>query len=254
MSNIQLVNIQLAHVPTFMISPSDSPPRPPIWRFWIPLVVQTALILSVPAQAVYMQLTGKTVILQTVPIDPYELLRGYSQTLRYDISIQENLRKLPGWKNLPKQPANGKELALIKSGTHFYVILQAPQTSISPTTSKLPQAWKPVALSTQLPAQLPANRVALKGVAEHGFIQYGLETYYIPEDQREQINTDLRAARSNNATDSPQFLQPVEPIQPLPKPPIVMEIKVSAQGDSIPISLWARVGQGAKQQVRHYRF
>jgi hypothetical protein len=33
-----------------------------------------------------------------------------------------------------------------------------------------------------------------------------------------------------------------------------MEIKVSAQGDSVPISLWARVGQDAKQQVRNYRF
>lgn len=237
-----------------MTSPSDSPPRTPIWRFWVPIVFQTVLILTVPAQAVYTQLTGKTVILQTVPLDPYELLRGYSQTLRYDISIQDNLRKLPGWKNLPKQPANGKELTLIKPGTRFYVILQAPQASTSPSTTKLPQAWKPVALSIQLPSKLPTNRVALKGVAEHGFIQYGLETYYIPEDQREQINTDLRAARSNNTTESSRLIQPVEPIQPPPKPPVLMEIKVSAQGNSVPISLWARVGQDANQQVHNYRF
>ncbi|HAA32846.1 MAG TPA: membrane-anchored protein, partial [Cyanobacteria bacterium UBA8553] len=73
-----------------------SPPKPtPIWRFWVPLLFQTILILAVPAQALYTQLTGKTVILQTVPVDPYELLRGYSQTLRYDISRQDNLRKLP---------------------------------------------------------------------------------------------------------------------------------------------------------------
>jgi uncharacterized membrane-anchored protein len=254
LANVQLANVNFTNIPTSMTSTSNSPPRTPIWRFWVPLVVQTALILTVPAQAVYTQLTGKTVILQTVPIDPYELLRGYSQTLRYDISIQDNLRKLPGWKDLPKQPVNGRELAMIKSGTHFYVILQAPQASTSATATKLPQAWKPVALSIRLPPQLPANRVALKGVAEHGFIQYGLETYYIPEGQREQINTDLRAARSNNATESSQLLQPVEPIQPPPKPPVLMEIKVSAQGDSVPISLWARVGQDAKQQVRNYRF
>ncbi len=237
-----------------MTSTLDSPPPTPIWRFWGPLLFQTALILTVPAQAVYTQLTGKTVILQTVPIDPYELLRGYSQTLRYDISIQDNLRRLPGWKELSRQPTNGKELTLIKPGTHFYVILEAPKASTSPAATNLPQAWKPVALSIQLPSQLPANQVALKGVAEHGFIQYGLETYYIPEDQREQINTDLRAARSNNVAGSPQLLQPGEPLQPPSKPPVLMEIKVNAQGDSIPISLWARVGQGAKQQVRHYRF
>lgn len=237
--------------------PTPESPRPlPIWRFWVPLLFQTALILGVPAQSVYTQLTGKTVILQTVPVDPYELLRGYSQTLRYDISIQDNLRKLPGWNELPKNPANGKELTFIKPSTQLYVILQAPKVPASSDFSKLPQTWKPIALSRNLPSQLPPNQVALKGLAEHGFIQYGLETYYIPEDQREQINADLRAARPDNVNRSPQLqiLQPTEPSQPPPKPPIVMEIKVSSQGESVPVSLWARVNQGSKQWVRNYRF
>jgi hypothetical protein len=33
-----------------------------------------------------------------------------------------------------------------------------------------------------------------------------------------------------------------------------MEIKVNAQGDAVPVSLWARVGGVSKQQVRNYRF
>src|ERR671932_2927426 len=128
-----------------MAATSESPPAlpeslPPLptWRFWVPLLFQTALILGVPAQAVYTQLTGKTVILQTVPVDPYELLRGYSQTLRYDISIQDNLRKLPGWKELPKNPANGKELTFIKPGTHLYVIFQPPKAPPPPASTQLP--------------------------------------------------------------------------------------------------------------------
>jgi uncharacterized membrane-anchored protein len=240
-----------------MNSTSDSPPATPIWRFWAPLVFQTALILAVPAQSAYTQLTGKTVILQTIPVDPYELLRGYSQTLRYDISIQDNLRKLPGWKELPQQPRNGKELTLLKPGTRVYVILQAPKASNpSASTAQLPEVWTPVAVSSIRPSQLPSNQVALKGLAEHGFIQYGLETYYIPEDQREQINADLRAARSDDSTQSqpPQILQPAELSPSLAKPPVVMEIKVNVQGESVPVSLWARVGQGSKQQVRNYRF
>ncbi len=240
-----------------MTSISESLPPTPIWRFWVPLLFQTALILAVPAQAVYIQLTGKTVILQTVPIDPYELLRGYSQTLRYDISIQNNLRKLPGWKELPKNPANGKELTFIKSGTRLYVILQKPKEPTPSVTPKLPQAWKPVAVSSDRPSKLPANQVALQGLAEHGFIQYGLETYYIPEDQREQINADLHAARPDTPSQSaqiPQILRSTEPSQPPPKPPVVMEIKVNAQGESVPVSLWARVSQGSKQWVRNYRF
>ncbi len=230
---------------------SDSPKPTPSWRFWVPIVFQTALILAVPAQAVYTQLTGKTVILQTVPVDPYELLRGYSQTLRYDISRQNSLSKLPGWEELPKQQPSGNGLALIESGTRFYVILAAP---IKPALGRLPQPWKPIAVSPQRPSQLPTNQVALKGLAEKGFIQYGLETYYIPEDQREQINADLGATRQANSTQSPQTEPQTNPTQSSQTPPVVMEIKVNAQGDAVPVSLWAQVGEASNQKIRNYRF
>lgn len=224
-----------------------------IWRFWITLVFQTTLILTVPAQAIYTQLTGKTVILQTVPVDPYELLRGYSQTLKYNISNQESLRNLPGWKELPKQKPyvnkwNENKLTFIEPGTRFYVILAE---FIGPSLTKLPQAWQPVAVSLRRPSKLPVNLVALKCIAKPGFIQYGLETYYIPEDQREQINSDLRAARLADQTQPPLLRNPVQ-IQPTP--PVVMEIKVNSQGDAVPVSLWAQLGEGSKQQIRNYRF
>jgi uncharacterized membrane-anchored protein len=231
---------------------NDSPNPTPIWRFWVPLAFQTALILAVPAQALYIHLIGKTVILQTVPMDPYEWLRGYSQTLRYDISSQDSLRKLPGWQELPKQQLNSKRLALIQPGTRFYVILAEPASPALP--NNLPQPWKPVAVSTKRPSKLPINQVAIKGLVREGFIQYGLETYYIPEDQREQINADLRAARLTDPNQLQQTLPPADRNQLQQTPPVVMEIKVNAQGDAVPISLWARVGQASKSQIRNYRF
>lgn len=217
---------------------SHSPNPISSWRFWLPLLLQTALIIAVPARAVYTQLTGKTVILQTVPIDPYEPLRGYSQTLRFDISNQDTLRKLPGWEALPKQPPNGNELLFIKSGTHFYLILQEPTPN---PTLELPQPWKPVAVSVEQPSQLKANQVMLKGIA-YGSLNYGLETYYIPEDQRQEINAELRKAGQANQNQS-EFVSP-----------IVMEIKVNAQGDAVPVSLWAKFGEAKQQQIRQYRF
>ena len=230
---------------------SNSPNPIPLWRFWMPLLFQSALILAVPAQAIYTQLTGKTVILQTVPVDPYELLRGYSQTLRYDISSQDSLRKLPGWQELPKQKPDENKLSFIEPETRFYVILQAP-TSL--TSLELPQPWKPVAVSTKRPFPLLPNQVALKGLAQHGSIEYGIETYYIPEDQREQINADLRTAQQGNPTQPKPTLLKVKPTQLQEKPPVVMEIKVNAQGDAVPISLWAKLGKNSKQRVRSYRF
>jgi len=221
-----------------------------LWRFGMPLLFQTALILAVPAQAIYTQLTGKTVILQTVPVDPYELLRGYSQTLRYDISNQDSLRRLPGWQELPKQQPTGSKLNFIEPGTRFYVILSEP---VAPPSLQLPQAWKPIAVSLRRPAKLKESQVALIGLAKAGSIQYGLETYYIPEDQREQINSDLRQARLADPTGL-QLTLPLGNSQPQPTPPVVMEIKVNAQGNAVPIGLWAQLGDVSKPQIRQYRF
>lgn len=223
---------------------SDSPKPIPIWRFWVPLLFQTVLTLAVPAQAVYIQMTGKTVILQTAPVDPYELLRGYSQRLNYDISSQDNLRSLPGWAELPKQESQGNEVSFIKPGTRFYITLQAPAVALAQTSPTLPQAWKPVAVSADPPPPpgLPANQVTLKGLAQYGSIQYGLETYYIPEDQREQINADLEATVPTNSN------------QPQQAPPVVMEIKVNTQGDAVPIGFWVKFGNASSPQIRNYRF
>lgn len=187
------------------------------WKFWLPLAFQTALIVAIPAQAILVHLTGKTAILQTAPVDPYDLLRGYSQTLSYDISRKETLKNLPGWNELNQEKRNSFNL---------YVILEAPAKQ---TSSGRPQPWKPVAVTASPPANLPANQVALKGRSRYGSIIYGLETYYFPEDQREQFNKDISQAQTGVGRS--QF---------------VVEVKVDSQGNSAPVSLWVR--------DRNYRF
>ncbi|NET04506.1 MAG: GDYXXLXY domain-containing protein [Symploca sp. SIO2B6] len=212
-----------------------------IWRFWIPLWFQTAIIISVPAQALHTMIFGKTVILQTVPVSPHDSLEGYAQMLRYDISKQENLRQLKGWEQLPKQQINqhdGSKLTLIKPGTRFYVILAAPVKSSS---TELPSAWFPVALSMEIPSQLIANQVAIKGLAQKRFIDYNLENYFMSEQQWQEIDVELRQAMS------------AQPNQLQAQPPIVMEIKVNSRGHAIPVSIRALVGKAKQQQIRTYR-
>ena len=62
------------------------------WRFLVPLGLQLGIILIVPAQSAYTYNFGQSAVLQTLPVDPYDLLRGYSQTLSYDISQINNLK------------------------------------------------------------------------------------------------------------------------------------------------------------------
>jgi uncharacterized membrane-anchored protein len=216
---------------------SEEPQRPPYWRFAVASLVQAGIIIAAPAQPFYIQLTGKTAILQTAPVDPYNFLQGYSQTLSYSISRQEDLQRLPGWQQLiAQQQAREKSLNLPTSasasnylhpGKKIYVILEKSSSS----ESNPPDVWKPLGVTDKLPASLPANQIALKGKVNDRAqpIEYGLETYYMPESQREQINQDINQARWSR---KPQ--------------PVVVEVKIDSQGNAVPISFW--VGD------RNYRF
>ncbi|MEM1392988.1 MAG: GDYXXLXY domain-containing protein [Cyanobacteria bacterium P01_A01_bin.80] len=203
-------------IPDFKTSSFPNNKPIPILAFIVPLVIQAGLLFAIPAQSAYTYLTGRTVILQTVPVDPYSLLTGYYQILSYDISTSSTLEKLP----------DSKEI--FEYGKSFYVILQEEKS----TGKGIPKAWKPVRLSKKLPSSLPNNQVALKGEYRGGSIKYGLEQYNIPEDQRNKINNDISQA-SRSATERE-------------KQPIVVEIKVDSQGKSVPISLWV--------EERNYRF
>jgi uncharacterized membrane-anchored protein len=189
----------------------------PIAYFLIPFLVQILIILVIPSKSFYTYKTGQNVVIQTMPIDPYDLLRGYSQTLSYDISSLDNLRKLPGEKNL-------------NTGDTFYLTLQAPK--LSNKTPPLP--WTTVAINHHKPENLAANQIALKGIiSNYDIVKYGLETYYMPENQREKLNQEIQEL-SNQSNQNNQAR------------PFVVEIKVDRFGNSLPVSLWIR--------NRNYRF
>lgn len=192
-------------------------------RFWLVLIAQILLVAALPMRAAYTTWTGRSIVLQTLPVDPYSLLQGYSVALRYDISNRQSLEKLPGghWLTAPAPP----HPSLFAPHKPVYVILQAPADAA--TTP--PQPWKPVAVQGDRPMQLPPNQVALRGVIRYGQIVYGLETYYIPEADRQQINdqiSQIRAVQGNR--------------------PFVVEVKVGTDGQAVPVGFWV--------QTHHYQF
>ncbi len=193
------------------------PERMAAWRFWVPLVFQSALIVAIPAQDAYTSITGKTVTLQTVPVDPYDLLRGYSQTLSYTISRPKDLEKLPGGKEFFNTHQQGGQVPL-------YVVLEAPKSA----NTNPPTPWKPVRVSATRPTNLAANQVALRGEYDRWQVIYGLETYYMPENQRNQLNAEIGQVQRQQSQ------------------AFVVDVKVDAQGNSVPVSLWVR--------DRNYRF
>ncbi len=178
----------------------------PWWRFLLPFCLQLGIILLVPAQSAYTYNFGQSAVIQTMPVDPYDLLRGYSQTLSYDISRTSNLKQFPGGNNLAK-------------GEIFYIVLELniKEAKLPPSPSKI------VNISKELPQDLSPVQVALKGkVTTYNRASYGLETYYMPESQRNKINQEIRELQRDSEG----------------KRPFVVEIKVDHWGNSVPISLW----------------
>lgn len=202
--------------------PSPEPaPKLSIGRLAIPLLLQSLLICSIPFQSIYALATGTTVILKTMPVDPYDLLRGYYQVLSYDISDFDTLRKLSGWAKLNRNV----EQDTIDRNQQVYITL-AKITAANPQT---PEAWKPIAIGNKFPVDLSADKIAIKGTSNGNSIIYGLETYYMPEDRKDDVNKDIDRARSSDE-----------------KRNLLVEIKVDNRGLATPVSLWV----GSKQ----YRF
>jgi len=210
--------------------PISQPRRLPDRRFWIPFLLQALLILSIPAQSAYTFVMGKTVVLQTVPVDPYDLLRGYFVVLSYDISQESQLSKLPGWT---------ETLAALEGRQLIYVVLQAPATQVAQSRQQPPPTWQPVRVSATLPSNLPDNQVVLRGRRSPiGNVDYGLEAYYIPENQRDRINADISNANLGRPLNQAQ--------------PIVVEVKVDRRGYAVPVQFW--VGDPTLQPTRYNRY
>lgn len=201
--------------------------------FSVALAVQTLLILLLPIQSARTYYTGETVILQTAPVDPYDLMRGYYVTLSYDISRADELKSLPGWDQVEPEPMDYRyrmrsHFAQDDKTPYIYVVLEQQQTEPA-ESDQPPTAWKPVRVSPTLPSDLAENQVALRGKFQYGWINYGLESYYIPEDQRIQINAEISDIQGQNQSEG-----------------FVVEVRVNEQGEAVPASLW--VGN------THYRF
>jgi uncharacterized membrane-anchored protein len=192
----------------------------PVSRLFIPLAIQAGIIFAVPFLSMYTNITGKEVILQTVPVNSRNVLQGNSLELDYNISRISTLRRLSGWQELLRR--NRGRGGQLLEGTNLYVILQE-----QPSFSRgVPRAWRPVRVTSNQPRSLANNQAALKGVYQDGYVQYGLENYNVPDDERQQINSDISQAVRQTRNGQSRS--------------IVVKAKVDPQGKAVPVSLWVR--------------
>lgn len=191
------------------------------WAIALPLFLQTLLIVAVPLQAAVTTLIGTTVILRTVPVDPYDPFRGYYTTLQYDISQRGVLSTLDGWEAIQPNLEPSGVTKLLRPGKSFYVVMSDEAQMASPGATINDAPWVPVSVSRDRPRNLPAHQMALKGTYRSDRIVYGLERYYLPEAERLDLEQRIREAQTGEE-----------------QPRLFVEVRIGPFGNAVPIALW----------------
>jgi len=118
---------------------------------------------------------GKTVLLETVPVDPRDFLRGDYVVLSYKISTID-LTQIQS------------EESYFRRGRRVYVKLQ-PRG----------QFWNVVAIKTKMPAS--DKGIYLKGKVEFCYdkklgLNYGIESYFVPEGEGKVMEKVMQGDKS----------------------------------------------------------
>jgi uncharacterized membrane-anchored protein len=136
--------------------------------FVLAVAAQFLILAAVPAQKIYTRATGRSVALKIQPVDPYNILSGYYVTLSYEIASPESFADSGNF-----------------YGEQVYAIIERRSDGV----------WRPVSLSKSRPANLPENRIAIRGRHTYSRIEYGIEEFFIPEDKRAEIEQALSKNR-----------------------------------------------------------
>ncbi len=229
--NLRLDPVPLEPVPVGPTRPDPAPTpirkkRVPGWRFWLPMMLQLGLILPVPLRNAYVAVAGETIVLETMAVDPYDIFRGYSQTLAYTITDPDVFEALPGYEIVERLERSPEAPLAEAEDESFYVLMEAPVSSAESDaaatldTTVSPPVWKPVGVTRDRPETLPNNQIALHATSNGNAILYNLERYYMPEDRRDEINQTVQELQSSEIGE------------------VKLEAKVDRFGKAIPVGLW----------------
>jgi uncharacterized membrane-anchored protein len=135
-----------------------------------------AVAVGVIASKQYTLRTGTDVLLETVPVDPRDFLRGDYVILRYKISTLD--------------------LNKIKSEMQYYRQGKTVFVKIEPGK----RFWEAVAVGTK--KGIYGEGVYLRGQVKYGYnrrldLNYGIESYFVPEGEGKDIEKNMRGNKSS---------------------------------------------------------
>jgi uncharacterized membrane-anchored protein len=150
--------------------------RQPVARLLASGVLLTGILGFMVVDRMLLLRNGREIVLPIRPVDPRDLFRGDFARLAYDISrLDAGASGLGGgdWRDQT-----------------VYVTLERDAGEV--------EAWKPVAVARTLPTGLSPNQIAIRGRTNRyawNLINYGLESYYLPEGTGRRIEEMARKSQ-----------------------------------------------------------
>ena len=139
----------------------------------IALLVQLAILGAMVAQKGPAKWSDTTILLKVAPYDPYSVLSGYYAVLTYDIS---RLSDVNGWDLIADETIE------------VYVELHPGDDG----------AYHAHQVFDQYPVVSREDAVVLKGKRDRSLIKYDIETYYVEETKRHEVDSYLRSTEGQN--------------------------------------------------------
>ena len=131
------------------------------------LALQCAWLLGTVVVQEHALATGRVILLETVRVDPRDLLRGDYLILNYKISdVPTNLFSPPVNKDLPDDTKI--YVALAPATNHFYAVVKASTNEFVPAADEVLLKGKSI---------WPRWNAATNSI----HVEYGLERYYVAE-------------------------------------------------------------------------
>ncbi len=139
--------------------------------FILAVLLQAVIIAAVPAKQIHARVTGKLITIKTAPVDPYDFLSGYHVVLSYEISRPEGF--------------DSQRRRRMRRNVDVYVVLKEGEDGV----------WSAGSMHDQWPEEVAEGCIVIKGKRTYRGINYGIESYFIPEENRSVIENDLRKNR-----------------------------------------------------------
>lgn len=135
-----------------------------LW-YALAVLLQVGVLLAMPSQKYNALISGQEVQLRVRPYDPMSFLSGRYANLSYDVA------SLSGYDDLLNVP----------DGTTLYCVLRPEDDGV----------WVQTRVEMDYPAIDPGMLI-LQGYKDRGRILFGIEAFFMPEEDAQNIETALR--------------------------------------------------------------